>query len=151
MKLKQQLIDDIKAAMLSGDKEAVTTLRGLKSSILNVEVAEGVRDTGLSDEKIVEIFIKEAKKRQEAADLYKQVGNETKAEQELAEKKIIQNYLPKQLSEDELRQIITEIADKENISELSQMGQLISKVKASTGGSADGSFIAKLSKEYLQK
>lgn len=151
MILKKQLIDDIKVAMLSGDKEVVTTLRGLKSAILNVEVAEGLRESGLSDDKIIDILIKEAKKRQEAADLYKQVGNLEKAEQELSEKKIIQKYLPKQLSEEEIVQMVSDVAAKEGIKYLNQIGQLISKVKIIAGGAADGSVIAKLSKEYLQK
>src|SRR3989344_8529971 len=109
MSLKQQIDADLKTAMLAGDKTLVTTLRGLKSSILNEEVAKGSRDTGLSDESVVEVLGKEAKKRQDSADMYKQ-GNATEREQaELAEKTVIEKYLPKQIRDEELDAIIDKV------------------------------------------
>ena len=63
---------------------------GPKATILNVKVAEGSRDQQMSDQQIQSIFAKEAKKRQESADLFKQGGNDAKADQELAEKKLIE-------------------------------------------------------------
>lgn len=149
MKIKKQLEDDIKAAMLSGDKFKVTTLRGLKSSILNVEVAEGSRDTGLSDDKILVVFAKEAKKRQEAADLYTQAGSAEKAQKELDEREIISSYLPAQLSEAEIKALVDDLAKQNNIGDPKQMGQLIGLVKAKAGGTADGGVIARYAKEYL--
>jgi uncharacterized protein YqeY len=72
---KQQIDADLKTAMLAGDKTLVTTLRGLKSAILYVEVAENAREKGLPEDAVVAILQKEAKKRQESADLYLQGGN----------------------------------------------------------------------------
>ena len=137
--------------MLAGEKNKVTTLRGLKSSILNAEVAEGSREAGLSDEKIISVFSKEAKKRQEAADLYTQAGNNEKAQQELVEKQIIAGYLPKQMSEAEIQELVTKAANENNLTEPKQMGQLIAAVKQESKGAADGSVIARFAKEQLSK
>jgi len=149
MSLKNQIDADIKVAMLAGEKTLVTTLRGLKSAILNVEVAKGLRETGLPDSEITDILAKEAKKRQESADMYIQGNSKERADAELQEKAIIERYLPKQLSEQEIQQIINEVTAELGTS-MQQMGQIIGAVKAKTSGSADGAIIAKLVKEKLQ-
>jgi uncharacterized protein YqeY len=149
MSLKNQIDADIKVAMLAGEKTLVTTLRGLKSAILNVEVAKGLRETGLADSEITDILAKEAKKRQESADMYIQGNSKERADAELQEKAIIERYLPKQLSEQEIQQIINEVTAELGTS-VQQMGQIIGAVKAKTSGSADGAIIAKLVKEKLQ-
>jgi uncharacterized protein YqeY len=142
MSIKDQLTTDLKAAMLAGDKELTTTLRGLKAAILSVEIAKGIRDSGLPDAEIIELFGKEAKRRQESADLFTQGGNMEKAAAELAEKKIIEGYLPTQLSDEELDQVVDQvIAEFDGFSQ-QQMGQAIGKVKAIVGASADGGRIA---------
>lgn len=150
MTIKEQIDQDLKTAMLAGEKTLVTTLRGLKGAILNVEVAEGIRDTGLSDDRITELFVKEAKKRQESADLFKQGGNQEKAEAELAEKVVIEKYLPAQLSEEEITQIVDEVIAQQAASGMQAMGQVIGAVKQKTGASADGALVAKIVKEKLQ-
>lgn len=147
--LEDKLEQDIKAALLAGEAHRVTTLRGLKSSLLNVKVAEGKRDTGLSDDEVIAIFAKEAKKRQESADLYKQGNNQEKADQELAEKAIIESYLPEQLSEDELKQLIDQVIAETGAAGPQAMGQVIGQVKAKAGAAADGAVIARLVKEKL--
>ena len=73
--LEQKLEQDIKSALLAGDSQRVSTLRQVKSVILNVKVASGKRASGLGDDEVLPILAKEAKKRQESADLYKQGGN----------------------------------------------------------------------------
>ncbi len=149
MSLKSQIDGDIKTAMLAGEKTLVTTLRGLKSAILNVEVAKGARETGLPDSEITDILAKEAKKRQESADMYTQGNSPERAAAELTEKTVIEKYLPKQLSEDEIKQIIDDIT-AEIGSTPQQMGQIIGAVKAKTAGAADGALIARLVKEKIQ-
>ena len=100
MGLRQQLDDDVKAALLGGDKLRVDTLRGLKTVILYADVATKSRDTGgIDDDAIEALLFKEAKKRQESADLYVQGGNQTMADKEMAEKALIETYLPAQLDE----------------------------------------------------
>lgn len=151
MSLKDRLEQDIKQAMLAGDKTLVTTLRGLKSAILNVEVAEGSRDSGLSDDKITNLFAKEAKKRQESADMYVQGGNQEKADAEMEEKKIIESYLPDQLSEDDIQKLVDEAIATTGATSPAQMGQVIGMVKQKAGASADGGVIARLAKEKLSQ
>lgn len=148
--LKQQLEQDIKTALLAGDKDRVTTLRGLKSVILYAEVAQGVRDTGLTDADILALFAKEVKKRQESAELYKKGGNQEKANAELAEKSIIEEYLPAQLSDQELIAIIDKAISQLDAVTPQMMGKIIGDVKQKTEGQADGSRIAQFVKERLQ-
>src|SRR5688572_3773311 len=128
--LKTQLDQDLKVALLAGDKTLAMTLRGLKSVILYAEVAKGSREQGLSDEEIVGLLTKEAKKRQESADLYKQGGNEEKANAELAEKKVIEKYLPEQMSEEDLQKIVDDVMKELNLTSMQDMGKLIGAVKA---------------------
>mgnify|MGYP001161693018 FL=1 len=149
--LEQRIEDDIKSALLAGEKTRAMTLRGLKSTLLNVKVAEGKRDTGLSDEEVINIFSKEAKKRQESADLYVQGNSQERADKELAEKAVIEEYLPKQLSEDEIASIVAEVIAETGATEQRDMGKVIAGVRAKTTGSADGSIIARLTKEKLTK
>ena len=149
MNIKEKIETDLKTAMLAGEKERVTTLRGLKSSILYAEVASGKREEGLDEQTVISLMQKEAKKRQESADLYNQGGNKEKAEAELAEKLIIEAYLPEQLSEEEVSKLIDEAIKKIGEPTPQQMGQIIGAVKASSKGNADGALIAKLVKERI--
>lgn len=147
--IKQQLQDDVKAAMLGGDSARVEVLRGLKSAILYAEVAAGKRAEGLTDEEIQVLFAKEAKKRQESADLYVQGGAPDRAEKELSEKAVIETYLPTQLDEDEIREIIDEVIAAQDIEGPRALGVVIGAVKQRAGSSADGGVIARLVKEKL--
>jgi uncharacterized protein len=149
MNIKQQIDQDLKAAMLGGDKTLTTTLRGLKSALLYAEVAAGKRDSGLDAPVIIDILSKEAKKRQESADLYRQGGNDERAEAELAEKQVIERYLPAQLSDEELMSLVDQAISELDASGPQAMGQVIGKVKAATRGQADGARIATIVKERL--
>lgn len=148
--LKQQLEQDLKSALLAGEKARAMTIRSLKSVILYAEVAKGVRGDGLPDDEIIALFAKEVKKRQESAELYKKGGSEERAAYELAEKAVIEQYLPKQLSEEELIAIIDEVIASVEATGPQAMGQVIGQVKQKTSGRADGSRIAQLVKERLQ-
>ena len=148
--LEQRLEQDIKDALLSGDKTRATTLRGLKAVLLNVKVAAGKRDSGLTDDEVLPVLSKESKKRQESADLYKQGGDQARAEAELAEKTIIDNYLPAQLSEEELTKMVEEVIRQTGANGPAGMGQVIGQVKAKAGAAADGAVIARIAKEKLR-
>lgn len=149
MSMKQQLDQDVKRAMLAGDKTLTMTLRGLKSVILYAEVAKGSREEGLADADIIDLFAKEAKKRQESADMYRQGGNEERASAELVEKQVIEQYLPKQLTDDEIGTLIDGVINETGAAGPQVMGQVIGAVKAKAGASADGARIASLVKERL--
>ncbi len=148
--LKQQLEQDLKSALLAGQKDRAMTIRNLKSVILYAEVAKGARNEGLPDAEIIALFAKEAKKRQESAELYIKGGAEDRAAAELAEKVIIEGYLPKQLTDEELIAIVDEAISGVGASGPQAMGQVIGQVKQKTSGQADGSRIAQLVKERLQ-
>lgn len=146
---KDQIEKDLKAALLAGDKERASTLRGLKSAILYEEVAKGLREEGLAEEEVIRILQKEAKKRQESADLYVSGGNQERADAELSEKAIIEAYLPAQLSEAEISQLVDQVAAEQGGLTKQTMGAAIAAVKEKSGGTADGATVARLVKERL--
>lgn len=150
MSLKEKIDQDLKAALLGGDKERANVLRGMKSAILYEEVAKGVRDSGLPDDDIIRILQKEAKKRQESADLYVKGGNQERADAELGEKAVIEEYLPQQLSEDEINALIDAVEAENGAVAKETMGAVIAAVKDRAHGAADGAVIAKLVRERLQ-
>jgi len=147
--LEDRINQDLKAALLAGDKMLATTLRGLKSSLLYAKIAAGSRDQTMSNDAIISVLQKEAKKRQESADLYIQGGNKERADAELAEKHVIEQYLPAQLSEAEVVARVDEVITELGVNNVASMGAVIGKVKQLTGGAADGAFIARIVKERL--
>lgn len=148
--LEQQIEQDLKTALLAHEAVRVSTLRGLKNVILNDKVATGRRGTTLNDSEVIELLSKEAKKRQESADLYIQGGDKDRADAELNEKAIIETYLPAQLSDEEIGVIIDEVIKQAQAQgQAPVMGQIIGLVKQRTVGTADGAVIARLVKEKL--
>jgi len=149
--MQDQIEKDLKQALLAGDKPKAETLRGIKSALLNEAIAQGARDTGLKDEQVQKILARESKKRQEAADLYKQGGSAERASAELAEKAIIDAYLPEQMSEEEVAKLVEEQISATGAAGMQDMGKVIGAVKAKAGSSADGGLIARLVKEKLNQ
>lgn len=148
--IKQQLDQDLKAAMLASDKDLVTVLRGLKSAILYEEVAKGEREEGLDDTSIIIVLQKESKKRQDSADLYAQGGDNKRRDKELAEKAVIAKYLPAELSDEELG-VLVDAAITEFGREQQKMGQIIGHVKQAAAGKADGGRIATAVRQKLEQ
>lgn len=148
--LEQKIEQDLKAALLSGDEQKVMTLRGLKATLLNAKIATGKRDSGLSDDEVLAVLSKQAKQRQESADMYVQGGDQVRADNELAEKAIIEKYLPAQLSEEDVVKMIDDVIKEIGATGLQAMGQVIGQVKQKAGAAADGAVIARLTKEKLQ-
>lgn len=148
--LKQQITDDLKQAMLAGDKPKAELINMLKSAILYKEVELGVREAGLNDDQIIDVLTKEAKKRQEAADMYKSAGDNEREQKELSEKTVIMAYLPEQMSDEELEALVNDVVADLNPEGLKDMGRVIGAVKTKAGASADGSKIAQLVKDRLQ-
>ena len=147
--LEQQIEQDIKTAQLAGDKLRLTTLRGLKAALLNVKVATGKRESGLTDEEVLPLLSKQSKQRQESADMYVQGGDQVRADAELAEKAIIDAYLPEQLGEAQIAGMIDEVISQTGAAGPQAMGQVIGQVKSKAGAAADGAVIARLVKEKL--
>lgn len=147
MSLKQQLDKDIKTALLGGNKVKAEVLKSLKSAILYEEVAKKARDRGLDDAELLIVFAREAKKRSESAELYRKAGEVERAQKEESEKAIIDLYLPKQLSDAELEQIVSEIIAKAGADP--QIGKVIGLVRSKVGPLAEGGRIAAVVKTKL--
>lgn len=149
MTLSQRIADDTKAALLGGNRFVVEVLRGLKATILNEEVTQGKRDTGLDDATIEQLIAKEVKKRHESATVYAAADRQELADTERKEADILMQYLPAQLDEAELTAIIAEVIATLGATDAKAMGQVIGAVKTRVGTSADGALVAKLVKNAL--
>ena len=151
MALKQRIADDLKAALLGGDRFAGETLRGLRAAILNEEVAQGKRDIGLDDAAIEQVIAKEVKKRNESAAIYDQNMREDAADQERREAEVLSRYLPEQLSEAELKTVVDAKIAELGATDVKMMGQVMAAVKQDVGNVADGATLARLVKDTLNK
>lgn len=151
MALKEQIQNDMKAALLSGSRFEGDTLRNLKAAILNEEVAKGKREEGLTDAEIEQVIAREVKKRRESIALYEQNGRGELADSEKKELEVLEKYLPKQLSEDEIRALVDEAIATVGAEGPQMMGQVIGAVKAKAGNAADGALVARIVKEQLTK
>lgn len=140
----------MKAAMLSGDRFVGDVLRDLKAAILNEEVATGQREAGLDDEAIEKVIAREVKKRAESIRLYRDNDREELAEAEEKEVAVLEKYLPEQLSEAELNQVVDTVIAEEKPDGMRDMGRVIGAVKSQVGNSADGATISQLVKQKLQ-
>lgn len=150
MGIKQKLEADIKTAMLTGDKDKATILRTIKSVILETEIAKSKRDVGLDEPDLINLLSKEAKKRQDARELYEKAGEAQRAENEEKERVIISSYLPAQMSDEELESVVnTFIKELGGEVGAQQMGKIISLVRERTEGKADGGRIAKIVRDKL--
>lgn len=149
MALKAQLDNDLKAALLGGDRFRTEVLRGLKAVILNEEVSQGKREEGLDDTTIETLIVREVKKRADSATQYAAAGRPELVEAEQAESKIIEAYLPEQLSEADIQKAVDEVITSTGAVGPQAMGQTIGAVKAKLGNSADGGTIARLVKMSL--
>ena len=148
--LKDRIQADLKSAMLARDTLKTQTLQGLKSAILNEEVAQKIRETGLDDNKVEHLIARESKKRDEAAELFEKGGNQASADKERAEKAILSVYLPEPLSEAEIQKVVDEVVAEIKPVGPKDMGRVIGVVKSRVGNAADGAVVAKLVKNSLQ-
>lgn len=147
--MQEKIEQDLKTALLAGDKAKAETLRGIKNALQYETVAQNAREQGLSEEQIQKVLSRESKKRAEAAELYEKGGSHDRAAAELAEKAVIDSYLPEQLSETEIAKAVDEEVSKLDNPQLSDIGKIISAVRSRLGASADGAVIARLVKEKL--
>lgn len=147
--LKTQLDADLKTAMLARDKVRAENLKMLKSAILYKEVELGVRETGLTDEQVVAVLVKEAKKRLDAAEMFTKAGNDDKAAAEKNEYDLISEYLPAQMSDEDLVAVVDGVLAAAGEVGPKDIGKIIGSIKAKIGSSADGATIAAIVKQKL--
>lgn len=147
--LQQRIADEMKAALLGGDRFRVQVLRGLRAAILNEQVATGQREAGLDDAAVEKLVAREVKKRLESAELYRANGRAELAEPEEQEAAILQEFLPRQLTSDEVQALVDEVISTMDGVSMQQMGQVIGAVKAKAGSAADGALVARIVKQTL--
>ena len=148
MNLFDTISGDIKAAMLARDKVRLETLRGVKKEFLEAKTAKG-GDGELSDDAAMKILVKMHKQRKESAAIFSQQNRQDLAENELAEAAIIEEYLPKQMSEEELTSALKEIIAQTGTSSAKDMGKVMGVATKQLAGKAEGKAISAKVKELL--
>lgn len=141
--LKDRLRADLTAAMKARDKGRSSTLRMVMTAVTNAEVA-GDTARELSDEEVIEVLTKEAKRRREAATAFEEAGRTESAAKERAEADVIAEYLPQPLTDDEITAIVTAAVEELGATGegMKAMGKVMGKVQPQTKGRADGGAVA---------
>ena len=148
MALFDQISEDIKTAMKAKDKVALETLRNIKKVFLEAKTAPGANDT-LTDDAAIKIIQKLTKQGKDAAEIYRTQGREDLAEAELAQVKVMEVYLPKQLSAEELEAALKAIIAEVGAASPSDMGQVMGVATKKLAGLAEGRAISAKVKELL--
>ena len=148
MSLFDKVSEDIKTAMKAKDKVALETLRNIKKVFLEAKTAPGANDT-LSDEDALKLIQKLAKQGKDAAAIYTEQGRQDLAEEELAQVRVMENYLPKQLSAEELEAALKEIIAQVGAAGPKDMGKVMGVATKQLAGVAEGRLISAKVKELL--
>ena len=146
MALGPKITEEIKTAMKAKDVITRDTLRMLKSELGQAEIHKG---SELDDAEEMAVLLKAVKNRNESAKQYEEGGRAELAEKERAEIEVIQRFLPKQLTDDEAKSAIEEIAADNGFTSKKQMGQLMKAVKEAYPGQIDGKVAAKIAGQML--
>lgn len=149
MSLREQITADFKQAMLNHDEVRKTTLNGLKSAIRYKEVEKGV-GAELDDTEIEAVVASQVKSRNDSIAIYEQSGETERANKERAERDILMAYLPKQLTDDELKAKVAAIIEQGGFTQ-ADFGKIMGKAKAEIGNAAEGGAIAAAVKGYFAK
>ena len=162
--LKQKIQQDLTAALKEKKELELSVLRMLNAAIINKEKEkryktgkiktelgeeELEKESGLSEDEVLEIISSEIKKRKEAALLFEKGKRMDLFEKERAEAKILEKYLPEQLSEEEIKKLAREIIKKIGAKEIKEMGKIMAELMPKLKGRADGSLVSKIIRELL--
>lgn len=148
MDLFEQISADIKSAMLAKDKVRLETLRGIKKEFLEAKTAKGADGT-LTDDTAMKILAKMAKQRRETAQIYDEQNRQDLRDNELAEATVIEEYLPKPLSEEELTEELKKIIAQTGVTSAKEMGKVMGVASKALAGKADGKVISAKVRELL--
>lgn len=144
--IKQRISDDVKTAMRSKDKERLATLRMITAAIKQKEVDER---TDLDDGQVLAVLDKMAKQHRDSIEQYQKAGRDDLVAKETSELEVVTSYLPEQLSEEEIRQIIKETIEATGASSMQDMGKLMGQLKPRLQGRADMGKVSGLIKQAL--
>lgn len=148
MILFDQISEDIKAAMKARDKVRLETLRNIKKVFLEAKTAPGANDT-LADADALKIIAKLAKQGKETAKTYSDAGRQDLADAELAQVEILESYLPKQLSQEEIEAEVKRIIAEVGATSMKEMGKVMGSASKQLAGKADGRVISEIVKKLL--
>ena len=148
MALFEQISEDIKAAMKARDKVALETLRNVKKVFLEAKTAPGANDT-LSDEDALKLMQKLVKQGKDAAQIYVGQNRQDLADEELAQVAVIERYLPKMLSSEELEVAIKQIIEAVGATSMKDMGKVMGTATKQLAGKAEGRAINEMVKKLL--
>ncbi|ACO04575.1 MAG TPA: GatB/YqeY domain-containing protein [Persephonella sp.] len=144
--LLKKLQDEMKAAMKSGDKEKLSTIRMLISEIKKVQIDQKKE---LSDDEIIAVIQRYAKQRKESIKQYREAGREDLAQKEEKELQIVQQFLPQPLTEEEIEKIVEETIKELNASSMKDMGKVMKAVMEKVKGRAEGAVVSSIVKSKL--
>ena len=150
MSLETKVMEDLKKAMLAKDEKSLRSLRAIKAGIIQAKTAEGAGGQ-IKEEEEVKLLQKLVKQRKDSLEIYEKQGREDLASKEREEIEVIEKFLPKQLSESELRDIISRVIQETGASSPSDMGKVMGAANKQLAGKADGKMIAGIVKELLAK
>ena len=145
MGIEEKINADVKASMLAKDAKRLEAVRALKSVILLLKTSP----EGLKEESAMKSIQKEYKKRKETAEIYIQQNRQDLADDELAQAKVMEDYLPKQLSEDEIKTIVKNAIAEVGASSAADMGKVMGAANKVVAGRADGKLVSQIVKEML--
>ena len=148
MSFQQDLMTALKAAMKAKDQTALTALRAVKSAILLAKTETGATEE-LTEDQELKILQKQVKQRKDSAAIYLEQGREDLAAPELAEAKIIEQFLPEALSEEEISKIVEQTINEIGAEGMKDMGKVMGVVSKKVAGKADGKTISTLVKAKL--
>lgn len=148
--LKERIANDLKDAMRARDDVRRRTLRSIRSALMKKEIDEREGGEGsLTDQQELAVLQKEAKQRRESLEQFEAAGREDLAQKEREELAVIEEYLPSQLSEDELRQEIQSIIDDVGATSMADMGAVMGRAMGKLRGRADGNRVREVVEELL--
>lgn len=151
MSLHEQIKNEIKEAMKAKDQVKLSVVRGLVSAFTNEAVAKGRTPTDLlTDEETLAVIKRAARQRKDAMDQYQAGGRPDLVEQEEAELKVLEIYLPAQIGRDEIEKVVKAKMTELNITDKSKVGQLTGMVMKDLGGNADGTIVKEVIESLLQ-
>jgi len=148
MSLKDKIRSDLKASMKNQDKISLGVLRMLQSDIKNKEI-ELIKEIG--DEEIVKIIKSSVKKRKDSIDIYRKGKREDLAKQEEGELIVLERYIPKEMDESLIKEIVLNVISKTGLNKPSDFGNLMKEVMKETKGNADGKTVSSIVREAINK
>ncbi|HEX7458554.1 MAG TPA: GatB/YqeY domain-containing protein [Ginsengibacter sp.] len=148
MSLEEKVMADLKTAMLAKDEKSLRSLRAIKAAIINLKTSEGFSGEIKNDDEI-KLLQKLVKQRKESLEIYEKQNRNDLAEKEREEIGVIEKFLPKQMSEEELKEVIGSIVKETGATSQADMGKVMGIANKQLGGKADGKTIAAIVKEIL--